>query len=212
MGEWVRVVVEVRHVEEIPSSREPDIESQRPRAVDPRVGKQRFGVLEERPQPNLVWIVGLVPRSQPRRDPQLLAGAFGAGVPAHRGRCGALLRVQRFGRQVVADRRIVRAVLTNQFDLHCVHFGVGGGVRFPQNLFAYGQVEAVLSKVGSYALLGARATEVGNRAGQVHADVDLPVRVSDFVDLFVAPRHAARLTADTDRQHRPASRGRLNTN
>jgi hypothetical protein len=83
-GERERVVVEVGHVDQIPSSWEPDIESERPRAIDPRGGKQRFGVVEKRSQPNLIRMPCLVSRRQPRRDPQLLIVAFGAGVPAHR--------------------------------------------------------------------------------------------------------------------------------
>jgi hypothetical protein len=34
---------------------------------------------------------------------------------------------------------------------------------------------------------------VGNCAGQVHADIERPVGVRDFLDLFVAPRHAAKV-------------------
>jgi hypothetical protein len=60
-GERVRVVVGVRHIEQIPSSWEPDIESERPWAVDPRSGEQRFGVVEKCPQSNLIRIAGLIP-------------------------------------------------------------------------------------------------------------------------------------------------------
>lgn len=83
-GERVRVVVEVRHVEQIMLRWEPDIESECPQAVDPRASEQRFGVVEVRPQPNLIRVVGPVPLRQRRRDPQLLFVDFGAGVPAHR--------------------------------------------------------------------------------------------------------------------------------
>jgi hypothetical protein len=60
-GERVRVVVGVRQFEQIPSSWEPDIEAERPWAVDPRSGEQRFGVVEKCPQSNLIRIAGLIP-------------------------------------------------------------------------------------------------------------------------------------------------------
>src|SRR6476646_1439499 len=53
-------------------------------AHGPSGRQQGFGVLEIRPQPNLRRIIGLLPRRQPRRDPQRLRVAFGAGVPPHR--------------------------------------------------------------------------------------------------------------------------------
>jgi hypothetical protein len=60
-GERIRVVIRVGHVEQISSSWEPDIEAERPWAVDPRSGEQRFGVVEKYPQSNLIRIAGLIP-------------------------------------------------------------------------------------------------------------------------------------------------------
>jgi hypothetical protein len=55
-------------------------------------------------------------------------------------------------RQVVTDRWIVRARLTNQFDLHRADFGVGRRLGLPQNLLAYRQVEPVNGELGDDAL------------------------------------------------------------
>lgn len=45
-GKGVCIVVEVRHVEQIPSGWKTDIELERPRTFDPRGSKQLFGVIE----------------------------------------------------------------------------------------------------------------------------------------------------------------------
>jgi hypothetical protein len=83
IGEWIRVIVEVGCVEQIPRTGEPDVETQRPWPVDPRGTEERFGVIQIHPQSKLVWMVGFVPRRQPRRDPQLQGAVFRTGIPAH---------------------------------------------------------------------------------------------------------------------------------
>ena len=52
----------------------------------------------------------------------------------------------------------------------------------------------MLCQVGGDPLFGAGTTEVGNCAGQIHANVDLPVGVRDLVDLL-APWHGLHRNA-----------------
>ena len=58
---------------------------------------------------------------------------------------------------VVADRRIVRPGFTNQVDFHRADLGVGGCLRFPEDLLAHGQVETVRFEVGDDARFRFRA-------------------------------------------------------
>src|SRR4029077_18460160 len=104
--------------------------------------------------------------------------------------------------QVVTDR-IVGTGLADKFLLHSADLSVSGCVRFPQDLFAHGEVEPLVCVFGGDPLLGfvAGTADVGQGSGEIAADIDLPVRIGDFVQQLT-PRYRY----DVVRPHAVASR------
>jgi hypothetical protein len=94
----------------------------------------------------------------------------------------ALLLRPKLRPTVVADSRIIRAKGPDQLELLGVHLLVGGRLRLPEDLLAHGPVAALLWRKVTLNETAVGTAEVGDAAGDVLADVNLPVRVRDLVD------------------------------
>src|SRR6476646_7076445 len=114
----------------------------------------------------------------------MLCGRATAYFPSRRDRYGALTyrRAGSTRGEVVAGLWIVRAGLDDQLPLHREDFRGRHRLGIPEDLLVYREVESLLGMIGDDPRLPSRArtAEVGQRAGQVRADVDLPVGVGDL--------------------------------
>lgn len=94
-------------------------------------------------------------------------------------------------------------MLQDQLDLLPPDFLVGSRLGFPQDFLPDTEIATLVRREVPGDQLPVGTTEIEQRAGQIHSDVDLPVRIGNLVDNFHGPRgihFAGQKTSAADSQ------------